>query len=58
MMLDEPVAWNHDSDKEKLLDYIFSHQRITKVNQAMLNQYVAKEEDFIGLTPMISLNMT
>jgi len=50
MMLDEPVDWSGSADKEALLDYIMSHHRITKVNQAMLDQYGAKEEDFIGLT--------
>jgi PAS domain S-box-containing protein len=51
MMLDEPVAWNEATDKEALLDYVMTHQRMTKVNQAMLDNYGAKEEDFIGLTP-------
>ena len=51
MMLDEPVYWNDDSDKEKLLDYIFNHQRMTKVNDAVINQYGVTREDFIGLTP-------
>ncbi len=50
MMLDEPVEWNDQVDKEKTLEYVFDHQRITKVNQAMLDQYGAKEKDFIGLT--------
>lgn len=51
MMLDEPVVWNDSVDKEKVLDYVFAHQRITQVNQAMLDQYRAKAEDFIGATP-------
>ncbi len=51
MMLDEPVSWDETTDKEKTLDYIFEHQRMTKVNQAMLDQYGATEDDFIGLTP-------
>ena len=51
MMLDEPVVWNDEVDKEKALDYCLSHQKITKVNQAMLDQYGAQEKDFIGLTP-------
>jgi len=51
MMLDEPVTWDETTDKEKALDYIFHHQRMTKVNQAMLNQYGATEEDFIGKIP-------
>jgi len=50
-MLDEPIAWNdEDADKNKLLEYTLDHQRMTRVNQAMLDQYGAKEEDFIGIT--------
>ncbi len=51
MMLDKPVEWNETVDKEKALDYVFAHQRMTRVNQAMLDQYGADEKDFIGLTP-------
>ncbi len=51
MMLDEPIVWNDQSDKDRLLDYVMGHQRIVKVNQAMLDQYGVKEEEFIGLTP-------
>lgn len=51
MMLDEPVFWNNESDKKRVMDYVFDHHRITKVNQAMLTQYRAKDEDFVGMTP-------
>jgi PAS domain S-box-containing protein len=51
MMLDEPVVWNDSIDKEKALDYIFEHQRVTKVNDAMLAQYGATREAFLGTTP-------
>lgn len=51
MMLDEPVRWDDAVDKEKALDYVFSHQRVTKVNDAMLAQYGAGREQFLGLTP-------
>ena len=51
MMLDEPILWDDTVDKEKVLDYVFSHQRITKVNDAMLAQYGATIKQFIGLTP-------
>ena len=51
MMLDEPVTWDEHTDKEKALDYIMHHLRMTRVNQSMLDQYQAKEEDFLGLTP-------
>ncbi|QEN09739.1 diguanylate cyclase [Oceanispirochaeta crateris] len=51
MMLDEPVEWNDSVDKDAVLDYVFKHQRVTKINKALLQQYRASEEDFLGLTP-------
>jgi formate hydrogenlyase transcriptional activator len=51
MMLDEPIEWNDSADKERLLDYVFARQRMTMVNDAMLRQYGATREAFIGLTP-------
>ncbi|MDH5676386.1 MAG: PAS domain-containing protein [Myxococcales bacterium] len=53
MMLDAPVDWARAGPEEKdsLLDFIFEHQRITRANRAMLDQYGASLEDFIGLTP-------
>src|SRR5688572_10890005 len=51
MMLDEPILWDVESDKEQLLDYVFGHQRVTKVNGAMLAQYGAVHDQFLGLTP-------
>ncbi len=51
MMLDKPIEWNDKIDKEKALDYVFAHQRITRANDAILKQYMLKREEFIGLTP-------
>jgi PAS domain S-box-containing protein len=51
MMLDEPIAWNEHADKDALLDYAFDHHRVTKANDAMLRQYGASREQFIGITP-------
>ena len=51
MMLDEPIRWDDEADKDRLLDYVFAHQRVTKVNGAMLAQYGARQEQFIGMTP-------
>lgn len=51
MILDEPVEWNDPDRKAASLDYIFEHQRITRVNQAMLDQYRTDEASFLGLTP-------
>lgn len=53
MMLDEPIIWNDTIDKEKTLDYVFKHQRVTKVNTAMLKQYRTTEAEFLGLVPNI-----
>jgi formate hydrogenlyase transcriptional activator len=51
MMIDEPVRWDDSVDKEKTLDYVFDHQRVTKVNDAILAQYGATAETFLGTTP-------
>jgi len=51
MMLDEPIEWNDTIDKEKALDYAFNHQRISKVNQAILDQYLITEDEFLNKTP-------
>jgi PAS domain S-box-containing protein len=51
MMLDQPIAWNETTDKEAALDYIFTHERITKVNAAVLTQFAAREDQMIGRTP-------
>ena len=51
MMIDEPVQWDDSVDKESVLDYVFEHQRVTKVNDAMLAQYGATRESFLGTTP-------
>ena len=49
-MLDEPKEWNDSIDKEKVLDYVLIHQHITEVNDAMLEQYGATRENFLGRT--------
>lgn len=51
MMLDEPILWNDCVDKDELMDYVFYHQRVTRVNKAMADQYNCSEEDLIGTTP-------
>jgi len=51
MMLGEPISWNDTADKQKLLEYAFKHQRVTKANDALLEQYRATKEQFIGYTP-------
>jgi two-component system, NarL family, sensor histidine kinase UhpB len=51
MMLDQPVEWGPGTDKDAVLDYVFSHQHMTKVNPAMAEQFRAKQAELIGLTP-------
>ena len=41
MMLDQPVEWGEHVDKEEVLDYVFEHQRMTKVNSAIVTQFNA-----------------
>jgi diguanylate cyclase (GGDEF)-like protein/PAS domain S-box-containing protein len=50
-MFDEPLAWASSSDKEDLLDYAWHHLRVTRVNQAFVDQYLATEEKILGWTP-------
>jgi PAS domain S-box-containing protein len=51
MMLDEPIRWDSATDKDALLEWVFEHQHITRVNEAMAAQYGAQPEQLIGLTP-------
>src|SRR5678815_4228462 len=51
-MLDEPIEWRtaSDGDKEKLIEYVLTHQRLTEANDAMIAQYGSTRADFIGRT--------
>jgi len=51
MMLDQPIEWGPGVDKDAMLDYVFAHQRMTKVNPAMAKQFRTTREALIGLTP-------
>jgi signal transduction histidine kinase len=52
MMLDEPVEWGDHVDKDEALDFIFQHQRMTKVNSAIVTQFKASSTDeLLGMTP-------
>jgi PAS domain S-box-containing protein len=51
MMLDQPIEWGPSVDKDAVLDYAFAHQRLTKVNPAMAQQFRATREALIGMTP-------
>lgn len=51
MMIDTPIAWNDQADKDALLEYVFDHQRVTRINQAMLDQYGFVESEMMARTP-------
>lgn len=51
MMLDEPVEWGEHVDKEKVLDYVFANERMTKLNSAIADQFQASPEQLLGMTP-------
>src|SRR5437660_5668379 len=51
MMLEQPVEWGPGVDQDAVLDYVFAHQRMTKVNPAMAEQFRAQPADLIGKTP-------
>jgi signal transduction histidine kinase len=52
MMLDEPVAWGEHVNKDEVLDFVFEHQRMTKVNPAIVAQFNASSADeLLGMTP-------
>ncbi|MBW8771846.1 MAG: PAS domain-containing protein [Gemmatimonadetes bacterium] len=51
MMLDEPVEWSDAVDKEAVLDHVFAHQRMSRVNTAMAEQFGTTAEQLLGKTP-------
>lgn len=52
MMLDEPVEWGDHVKKDEVLDFVFEHQRMTKINAAMVSQFNASSPDeLLGMTP-------
>ncbi len=51
MMLDEPIAWHDGIDKDAALEDAFARLHLTKVNDAMVEQYGARRETFLGFTP-------
>jgi PAS domain S-box-containing protein len=52
MMLDEPVEWGDDVNKDEVLDFVFEHQRMTKVNPAFAAQFNASSAgELLGMTP-------
>jgi signal transduction histidine kinase len=52
MMLPEPVEWGDHVNKDEVLDYVFEHQRMTKVNPTIVTQFNASSaEELLGMTP-------
>jgi len=51
MMLDEPLQWNSTIDRDSALDYVFSHQKILCINEAMSMQYGLSRDEMMGKTP-------
>lgn len=51
MTLDEPLRWDETVDKALVVNDLLTRQRVTKVNEAMLKQYGATREEFLGITP-------
>ena len=48
MMIDEPVEWGDHVNKDEVLDYIFEHQRMTKVNSAIITQFNSQIRAMMG----------
>jgi two-component system, NarL family, sensor histidine kinase UhpB len=52
MMLDEPVIWADHVDQDAVLDYVFEHLRMIKVNAAIVAQFRARSAaELLGMTP-------
>lgn len=50
MELDEPLRWNNPADRQERLRWAAAHLRVTRVNDAMLEQYGASREQMLGMT--------
>ncbi|HEY9615239.1 MAG TPA: PAS domain S-box protein [Microcoleaceae cyanobacterium] len=48
MQIDRPVYWDDLVDQQEVLDYVLTHLQITRVNQALLSQYEASQDEFVG----------
>ena len=52
MMLDNPVEWGNHVNKDEVLDFVFEHERMTKVNPAFAAQFNASSPGaLLGMTP-------
>lgn len=50
MTMEQPIEWNESTDKEAALEYAVNHLRFSRVNDALLQQYGARREEFMQLT--------
>ncbi|MEB3290342.1 MAG: EAL domain-containing protein [Leptolyngbya sp.] len=50
MKLEEPVVWPNPAAPEETLNHLWTHLRLTKVNQAFCDQYLAQPSDLLGRT--------
>ena len=57
MMLDEPIEWGPGVDKDAALDYVFAHQRMTKVNAAMATQFRGSELLVFSIQPLFQFKL-
>lgn len=50
MELDCPICWDGTGDRGQILDYVMHHMRVTRVNNALADQYGATREQILGMT--------
>ena len=50
MLLDEPMVWNDATDKQQAVERILTTLRVTRCNDAVLQQYGGSREQFMGMT--------
>lgn len=51
MEMTKPLDWEKSTNKDQALHQFYYDQKVTRVNQAFLDQYEAKESEIIGLSP-------
>ncbi len=52
LMLDEPLLWDDVIDKEAMLQKIFTHERITRVNAGVVAQMQVSSDALVGRSPV------
>jgi PAS domain S-box-containing protein len=51
LMLDEPIEWSGEADKDELLAYALHHLRVTHVSDTLLTRYGVARDGALGLAP-------